>query len=1217
MNKQEYLTDTLGKVHALVNDTTFKNSLAQVRARAIQEEYVSEQSVTDFRFNAKQIWRFCDFIFSESTLLLLEGFDDKETHLRNIKTAAQAFEFLAKFAEGNDRQTLLLNSAICYHIAGYQANASCLIKYVENERKNGEPPTENSNSNPDQEPDVFLTKSFLDSLLRLLRNDVASLQQISAETLTLISRTQEATTSGIADGSKGIDSIFELTAHAYFQQSLSNLVLFSLNGNQQDFLTSDSQLLKSHQYFERVGDVVFATITSELHLLLNMLVERSTWLNIAQHAGELLRDRVWQYYLRHLALERSIIEFWPSQLKAIHNHLLTSADSFVVQMPTSAGKTFIAELAILAALTSYPQSRCLYIAPYRALVNEIEAALSETLGAVGYRVSTLIGGFEFDSFQDYLITESDVLVATPEKVELLLRTHPEYFENLSTVVIDEGHILDEGIPSPNEVASHKTLLDELNEQGNLGRGILLEFLITRLKQRYSSRFIFLSAVMPEINAEDFVHWLCKQQIEPLRISRAERPSRQVVGKFEWRSRENGELEYISLPQVPPSNRPPFVHAFIQRKQYKTGELTPTGRNEKKSWPSISNKSQTTSSLAARMVRSGPVLVFCAQRGDVTNVISNLVTTFKYLEASDELPKKEMGYVAEPQIESYYQSLEWLGEEHPLTKALHYKIALHYGPLPDPVRQAIEDDFRNNEIQILVSTNTLGQGVNLPIRTAIIHSLERRWTETSPNGEQIPRISKLKKRDFWNVCGRAGRAGQETEGQIVFVVISQNDRILLNEYQDRNNIEEVESALYQLLAALIDKRINNVELIGLLDSQILALLAEEVINTEDEIDIRHFLSQSLVGIQAQRRNIDTVELVSTIRNLSFWINQQVPDKAQQMAFASTGLRVTSCQTLDEAVNRFLPLANNEFEFTKNNPTQISELFIRSAYEACRNLPEMQLARTLTYFGPPDEFLLLNNWINGRSIRELRTDLWDPEHSEDFSRYISDRITYKLPWGINGFLRILAFRLQLNFQDLPIAWQHLPAMFKFGVNNVIACWLCSLGITVRHLALQLSSLYIQETQAFSLDFSDLARWFVNLPNEFVLSELSGRSFDLQRIIKIRNQVRLGKDMLESIRNPPEFLNSPVRGIPYASRVEKASQVNEGDTLVLEPEIDNPYDPYAVRVLFEGEQIGYIQRDIAQILSRELLLGRKVQATASLVRESTETYPYPWIETNILFQ
>src|SRR2546429_9956712 len=103
--------------------------------------------------------------------------------------------------------------------------------------------------------------------------------------------------------------------------------------------------------------------------------------------------------------------------------------------------------------------------------------------------------------------------------------------------------------------------------------------------------------------------------------------------------------------------------------------------------------------------------------------------------------------------------------------LHYRVGLHYGPLPDPVRQAVEDDFRSGSIKILVSTNTLGQGVNMPVKTAIIYSLERSyWDEKNKRHVHQP----IKKRDFWNICGRAGRAGKETEGQIIFVISSSRD-----------------------------------------------------------------------------------------------------------------------------------------------------------------------------------------------------------------------------------------------------------------------------------------------------------------------------------------------------------------------------------------------------------------------------------------------------------
>lgn len=155
-------------------------------------------------------------------------------------------------------------------------------------------------------------------------------------------------------------------------------------------------------------------------------------------------------------------------------------------MPTSTGKTFIAELAIIDYLVKYPDKKCLYIAPFRSLTYEIENNLSKELSKIGYTVSTLSGSYEVDQYQDFIINETDVLIATPEKIDLLLRLNPDFFNEVSMLVVDEGHII-----------------GDINERSNL-----LEFLIMRLKKNINDlRILFISAVMPEQNAKEFSEWL--------------------------------------------------------------------------------------------------------------------------------------------------------------------------------------------------------------------------------------------------------------------------------------------------------------------------------------------------------------------------------------------------------------------------------------------------------------------------------------------------------------------------------------------------------------------------------------------------------------------------------------------------------------------------------------------------------------------------------------
>jgi hypothetical protein len=68
---------------------------------------------------------------------------------------------------------------------------------------------------------------------------------------------------------------------------------------------------------------------------------------------------------------------------------------------------------------------------------------------------------------------------------------------------------------------------------------------------------------------------------------------------------------------------------------------------------------------------------------------------------------------------------WLDADDPITKMLRVGVAVHHGRLPDAVRRAVEDDYRSGRIKVLAATTTLGQGVNLPVRTVLVHSVRRR------------------------------------------------------------------------------------------------------------------------------------------------------------------------------------------------------------------------------------------------------------------------------------------------------------------------------------------------------------------------------------------------------------------------------------------------------------------------------------------------------------
>jgi helicase len=1201
MLKERYLESALLRINEITNDHSFKNQLYQLRASSIQEEFGDKTAPSiQFTFDPDQIWRLCNFVFSETVLLLDEGYGIQKHLISNLREIGEAFEFLAKISNDDDKEILLINSALCYQLAGYQANALCITRRVESEFPIEENLTQISNSS-----EQVFASLFRIGLINFLKHDINDLQKRTSTAIERINNLQEVVTSGIANSGNGLEDIMNLTGHAFFQKALSDFVQYCINGREEDFNLVLKHVRKSSTYFKKIRDVRFGNITSELISLILLFRTRSTWQVISRISPQLTANAIWRTYLRNLALEKSIVEFWPSQLMAIKNGLINSNESYVVQMPTSAGKTFVAELAILAALTKHDSAQCLYIAPFRALVNEVEEKLADNLGAVGYRVSTLIGGFEFDAFQEYLLTNSDVLVTTPEKAELLFRTKPEFFDNLALVVIDEGHIVDEGIPEKDD---EKTLAEYFDKYGTLGRGVLLEVLTTRLKLKYpSAQFIFLSAVMPEINAHDFIGWLSDNEYSiPLRISPHDRPSRQVLAKFEWKN-QKGELEYVSLEPLP-DGRHPFVSNFISRRKYLTGMLTPKRQQaQQKTWPeSIDNKVQTTAILAVKFAYSGPTLVFCAQRNHTYDIIDNLITTIQYFKTSDLDIHATLKFTQDPDLESYELAKNWLGNEHTLTKGLKYGIGLHIGPLPDVLRQAIEDDFKSGKLRILVSTNTLGQGVNLPIKTVIIYSLERAWPRyDNITGEIIGRNEiPIKRRDFWNICGRAGRAGKETEGQVVFVKIGKRNDELFDDYKDSENLEEVQSSLYQLLVALIEKRITDTELLGYLDSYAFALLAEEIIDSDDESEIEQFLQISLVGVQAVRLQMNLQPLVQTFSTVSRWIRSRVQDKARLSTYASTGLRLESCENLENSVRSFVESTQGQqiLQTMDDDIFECASQFVDYVIFACGNIYEMIPSRPdehRKYEEPHDRLNFLKSWIKGINVSELRSNLWNGHKAEDFTLYLSDQTTYKLPWGINGLLRILAFVLNREYEELPQAWQHLPAMMKFGVNDVVSCWASSIGVSSRSFAEEISKVYM-EYEGF-LDFNTFVLWLTELPSEFVIRDIKGTKYEKNRFFQARKRIIANRDVMNHIQQQSAQMIAEIRGIQYENRQLVASTVSVGDLIQLELEIDNLYDPYAIKVLYQGHDIGYVERNKARLLSQEIQLGNKVIARIHKVYHS----------------
>lgn len=90
----------------------------------------------------------------------------------------------------------------------------------------------------------------------------------------------------------------------------------------------------------------------------------------------------------------------------------------------------------------------------------------------------------------------------------------------------------------------------------------------------------------------------------------------------------------------------------------------------------------------------------------------------------------------------------------LAEVVRRGVGFHYGNMPSLVRAELERHFREGKLRYLVCTSTLVEGVNLSCRTIVVRGPKK--------GNSTP----MTPHDFWNLAGRAGRWGNEFQGNIV-------------------------------------------------------------------------------------------------------------------------------------------------------------------------------------------------------------------------------------------------------------------------------------------------------------------------------------------------------------------------------------------------------------------------------------------------------------------
>ncbi|MEK6949250.1 MAG: DEAD/DEAH box helicase [Nanoarchaeota archaeon] len=190
---------------------------------------------------------------------------------------------------------------------------------------------------------------------------------------------------------------------------------------------------------------------------------------------KLIKDKIPEKLYK--ILENDISELRPAQEKSIKKGLL-DGKNLLVCTPTASGKTLIAELAALKSILD-GKGKAIYIVPLKALATEKYKDFKKRYDGTA-KIALSIG--DIDSADSYLI-DYDLVITTSEKLDSLIRHHAPWLSLVSTIIIDEIHLLND--PE---------------------RGPTLEIIITILRQLLKkSQIIGLSATIG--NAEELAEWL--------------------------------------------------------------------------------------------------------------------------------------------------------------------------------------------------------------------------------------------------------------------------------------------------------------------------------------------------------------------------------------------------------------------------------------------------------------------------------------------------------------------------------------------------------------------------------------------------------------------------------------------------------------------------------------------------------------------------------------
>ena len=403
--------------------------------------------------------------------------------------------------------------------------------------------------------------------------------------------------------------------------------------------------------------------------------------------------------LKDSYIERGITTLYPPQAECIEHGLLDGAN-MLISIPTASGKTILAEMAIHKAVER--KGRSIYIVPLRALASEKYEDFSNKGITVGIATGDL-------DRQDGYLGSYDLIVATSEKTDALIRNRAPWMHTISLVVIDEIHLI---------ASEH--------------RGATLEMVIAKLRHANPGiQIIGLSATIG--NPKVLAGWM-----EAELITSTWRPVDLRQGVY-----FNGTIQFGDDGTAKQTKN----RIIPQKTKHDDLNLC---------FDTIEEGGQCLLFVSSR--RNAEGFAKRAAKGLACNTLESLALAKQLLKT-----RQTTGEITDVQVNASDKRKKnpdaHLFKDNVLAACVAQGIAFHHAGLKREERSLIEEGFRKGYISVIAATPTLAAGLNLPARRVIIRDYMR---FTDQGMVPIPVM------EYHQMAGRAGRPHLDPYGEAVLI-----------------------------------------------------------------------------------------------------------------------------------------------------------------------------------------------------------------------------------------------------------------------------------------------------------------------------------------------------------------------------------------------------------------------------------------------------------------